>query len=165
MDTASATSTNPSSLTLWAAVVGILAGAFIGLSGFTFYYANGASYLSNNPETCVNCHIMREQYDSWHKSSHHAVATCNDCHLPHDFLGKWLTKGMNGYWHSTAFTFQNFHEPIQVRHSNREVLQASCLHCHGDVVHQMKVEMYAEESADLCISCHQGVGHGQARQQ
>jgi cytochrome c nitrite reductase small subunit len=152
-------------LGIGAVAVSVLAGAFMGVSGFTFYYAEGASYLSNNPQSCVNCHIMREQYDSWHKSSHHAVATCNDCHLSHDFVGKWMTKAKNGYWHSTAFTFQNFHEPIQVRQSNREVLQASCLHCHGDVVHQMQVHAYAHESADMCTTCHQGVGHGQARQQ
>ncbi len=148
-----------------AIAVSVLAGTFAGVSGFTFYYAQGASYLSNDPQTCVNCHIMREQYDGWLKSSHHAVATCNDCHLPHDFVGKWITKGKNGYWHSTAFTFQNFHEPIQVRQSNQQVLQGSCLHCHADVVHQMQVHAYPEESAGLCITCHQGVGHGQARQQ
>lgn len=69
---------------LLAAVVGV----FLGLSASTFTYAEGTSYLSNDPRACVNCHIMREQYDAWQKSLHHANATCNDCHVPHDLVGK-----------------------------------------------------------------------------
>src|SRR5512134_161926 len=92
-----------------------MVGLLVGVGSYTFYYAQGASYLSNDPRACVNCHIMRPQYDGWQKSSHHFVATCNDCHVPHDFVRKYLTKGENGFWHSYGFTFQNFHEPIQMR--------------------------------------------------
>ena len=67
-----------------------LGGVVLGLSGYTFYYAEGGSYLSNDPKACVNCHVMREQYDGWQKASHHAVATCNDCHTPHAFIPKML---------------------------------------------------------------------------
>jgi cytochrome c nitrite reductase small subunit len=45
---------------------------------------HGTSYLSSDPAVCINCHIMQEQYDGWLHGSHHAVAVCNDCHLPHD---------------------------------------------------------------------------------
>src|SRR5262245_5833894 len=78
-------------------VLAVLIGIFAGAGGFTFYTAKGYSYLSNDPRSCVNCHIMREQYDSWQKSSHHAFATCNDCHVPHDLIGKYTTKMENGY--------------------------------------------------------------------
>ena len=61
-------------------------GAVLGLGLFTFWYAQGGSYFSSDPNSCVNCHIMREQYDSWQKASHHAHAKCVDCHLPHDFV-------------------------------------------------------------------------------
>src|ERR1043166_9012093 len=98
-------------------------GVLAGMGGYTFYYAKGAAYLSNDPKACVNCHIMRDQYDSWQKASHHSFAMCNDCHVPHDFVGKWLTKAGNGYHHSEAFTLQNFHEPIQIRPSNAAVLK------------------------------------------
>src|SRR5688572_10572428 len=67
-------------------VIGVAAavaiGAAIGLAAFTFIYAKGASYLGNDPATCANCHVMREHYAAWQKSSHHAVAACNDCHAP-----------------------------------------------------------------------------------
>ena len=80
----------------------------LGAGGYTFYYAQGASYLSNDPQACVNCHIMREQFDGWQKASHHAFAACNDCHVPHDFFGKWLAKASNGYHHSEAFHLWEF---------------------------------------------------------
>ena len=63
-------------------------GVLIGLAGYTFQYAEGTAYLSNDPKACANCHIMREQYDGWQKGSHHAVATCNDCHTPHALIPK-----------------------------------------------------------------------------
>ena len=64
-------------------------GFVLGMGAFTFNYAEGTSYLSNDPAACVNCHIMRDQYDGWRKSTHHAAATCNDCHVPHDLVGKY----------------------------------------------------------------------------
>jgi cytochrome c nitrite reductase small subunit len=55
-----------------------LLGTLLGSGVYTFVSAHGASYLSNDPAVCVNCHVMREQYDGWLHGSHHAVATCND---------------------------------------------------------------------------------------
>lgn len=68
------------------AVLGALLGAFVGTVGYTAHYAKATSYLSNDPKACINCHVMNEQYDGWSSSSHHARATCNDCHVPHDSL-------------------------------------------------------------------------------
>jgi cytochrome c nitrite reductase small subunit len=48
----------------------------LGAGGYTFFYARGASYLSSDPRMCVNCHIMRDQFDGWQKASHHAFARC-----------------------------------------------------------------------------------------
>ena len=63
-------------------IVAVLAGLVIGLGGYTFLYAKGYSYLTNDPQACTNCHVMQAQYDAWVKSSHHSVAVCNDCHTP-----------------------------------------------------------------------------------
>lgn len=138
--------------------VAVLLGMLGGVGAFTFGYGQGHSYLSNDPKACVNCHVMEEQYDSWQNSSHRHVALCNDCHLPHNFVGKWVTKGDNGFFHSLAFTLENFHEPIQIKPRNRRVTQNACLDCHADFVHQM---LPARPGADmlLCAKCHADAGH------
>ena len=47
-----------------ALIAGVLAGALIGLGAYTFVYAKGYSYLTNDPRACANCHIMRDHYDA-----------------------------------------------------------------------------------------------------
>lgn len=139
---------------LCAVVLGILAG----LGVFTFGYGRGASYLSSDPAACANCHIMQGHFDTWLKSTHRNVAVCNDCHLPHDFAGKWITKSDNGFFHSLAFTTGDFPEPIRIKPRNRRVTHNACLDCHGDFVNELRP---AEHGGDmlLCIHCHADVGH------
>lgn len=136
----------------------VLVGVLIGTGSFTFGYGKGASYLSNDPNACANCHVMQGQLDSWQHSSHRHVAVCNDCHLPHDLAGKWITKADNGFFHSLAFTTGNFHEPIQIKPRNRRVTQNACLHCHAGFVHPM-LRPDSSEATLFCVHCHEDVGH------
>lgn len=142
---------------LLAIVLGIASGA----GTYTFYYAEGHSYFSKSPETCVNCHIMQPHYDTWLKGSHHAVATCVDCHLPHTFPHNLISKADNGWNHSWAFTFQNFHEPIEIKPRNARILENNCRTCHAGVVHQMTTYDTAAGRAKSisCLHCHANVGH------
>jgi cytochrome c nitrite reductase small subunit len=142
---------------LWLAVASVFGGA-AGLGGFTFIYAQGTSYFSDNPETCINCHVMREMYDGWNHSSHKAVAACNDCHTPHTFPGKYIIKGVNGWNHSVAFTLDNFSDPIRIHQMNRNVALDNCLYCHGDITVAMN-HQHSPTPTD-CLSCHTGIGHG-----
>ena len=133
-------------------------GALIGLGVFTFVYGDGAAYLQDDPTGCANCHVMQGHYDAWVKSSHRDVATCNDCHLRHDFLGQWLVKADNGFFHSLAFTTGNFPDPIRIKPRNRRVTQSTCLSCHGDFVHAL-LPPEAGGEVQLCVHCHASVGH------
>ena len=133
-------------------------GILIGLGVETFLYAEGLSYLSTDPRACVNCHIMQSQYDSWQKASHHTVATCVECHLPHDFLPKYIGKAEHGWNHSVAFTLQNFHEPIRMSPRSAKAVQENCLRCHESLVHAQDLP---EWGAPRCIRCHADVGHGE----
>ncbi|MGH9869612.1 MAG: cytochrome c nitrite reductase small subunit [Candidatus Polarisedimenticolia bacterium] len=134
-----------------------LVGLAAGVGGYTFVYAQGASYLTDRPEACANCHVMREQLEGWLRSSHRAVATCNDCHTPHTLVGKYATKARNGFWHSYAFTSGDFVEPIQMHEVNRAVTERACRDCHGDVTHAIDEDGGGEPIS--CIRCHGGVGH------
>jgi len=141
----------------------VIAGALVGLSGFTFVYAKGGSYLSNDPAACNNCHIMRDQFDAWQKTSHHAYATCNDCHVPHDVLGKYMTKIDHGYRHSRGFTFQDFHEPIRITASSLSVVEHNCVRCHETAASEITMHALRPGDETNCVHCHAGAGHGASR--
>ena len=85
-------------------LVAVLFGAAVGIGSYTFAYAKGGSYLRNDPQACANCHVMGDHYASWLKSSHRAVAGCNDCHTPPGTIPKYLSKAGNGFRHASAFT-------------------------------------------------------------
>jgi cytochrome c nitrite reductase small subunit len=148
-------------LTRATVIAGLLAamlGLLVGLGAFTFGYGKGWSYLSRDPAACANCHVMQDHYDSWQQSSHRHVAVCNDCHLSHHPIGKWVVKGENGFFHSLAFTLENYHDPIQIKPRNRRVTQAACIHCHEDFVHDILTKGTSGEEP-ACIHCHSDVGH------
>src|SRR5262249_17740567 len=97
-----------------ALALGVFPGVVIGLGASVLGLARGGWIFRNAPGACVNCHIMRASYDGWQKASHHAAATCNDCHVPPNLVGKYLSKAENGFWHSKGFPLQDFHEPIRI---------------------------------------------------
>jgi cytochrome c nitrite reductase small subunit len=157
-------------------LTGVAAAALVGVFGasgaYTFVFANGISYMSNDPAVCVNCHIMRDEYDGWRHGSHHAVAVCNDCHLPHQsVVAKLFVKASNGWHHSKAFTTLDFAEPIRIKPGNARVLEDNCLRCHGELTAALTehgtlgVPTDPTQKADLygCVRCHQQVGHGPTR--
>ncbi len=137
-------------------LVGIL--CFVtGLAMFTFIRAEGTAYFSENPSACMNCHVMREQFDAWHHSSHARVATCNDCHSPHDnMVNKLIAKGINGFNHSFAFTFNTYPEVITITQFNEDIVNDSCLYCHENLVSEIAPN---HDNAPSCITCHAGIGH------
>ena len=139
-----------------AVVAGVAIGLAAGAGIFTFVYAKGASYLSPDARACANCHIMRDQYEGWVRSTHHAAATCNDCHTPHDVVGKYTTKARNGFWHSLYFTTGDFHEPIRIKPHNRAIVERACRRCHQAVVHAIDP---VGRGALSCVRCHAAVGH------
>jgi len=141
----------------WLAIAAI-AGGIIGIGAYTFLYAQGTSYFSDDPRACVNCHVMRDVYAGWGKSSHKAVAACNDCHTPHDsIVSKYAVKAINGLNHSIAFTTDNYPRPIRITGMNRDVAQQNCLYCHADLTAQMSHA--ASNDPTDCLRCHSRVGH------
>ena len=43
-------------------VLAIALGMAIGVGVYTFVYARGYSYMTDNAEACVNCHVMQDQF-------------------------------------------------------------------------------------------------------
>ena len=144
--------------TIVAAVIGGLA---FGLGSYTFVYAKGYSYLTDNPAACANCHIMRDHYSAWTNASHRAVATCNDCHTPPGLIPKYMTKARNGFWHSFYFTVGGYPDPLRITPRNRDVTEQACRKCHGELTAAIEPVRSSSHPAQAlsCTTCHRTVGH------
>jgi cytochrome c nitrite reductase small subunit len=138
----------------------ILVGLTIGIGTYTFVYAKGYSYLTNDPAACANCHVMRDHYNAWTRASHRAVAVCNDCHTPPGLIPKYLTKAQNGFWHSFYFTTGRYPDPLQITSRNHDVTELACRKCHGEITESIDpVHGGATARALSCTRCHNTVGH------
>ncbi len=139
-------------------VVTATLGMLFAVGGYTFIYARGYSYVTNDPAACANCHVMENHYRAWVKSSHRAVAVCNDCHTPPGLIPKYTTKAINGFNHSLAFTTGRFPEPLRITPRNTAVTEKACRKCHEEIV--SAIEGPNPETNRLsCIRCHSTVGH------
>ncbi|MDO5672766.1 MAG: cytochrome c nitrite reductase small subunit [Actinomycetaceae bacterium] len=133
-------------------------GSLLGVGTFTVVYAKGWSYLGNDPQTCMNCHVMEPYYKAWSAGSHAGQAGCNDCHAPHDnIVSKYYVKAENGFWHSFKFTTGWYPDNIEIRDSNRQVTNEACLYCHSDLTSDMHIT--AGDEQIQCMDCHTNVGH------
>jgi cytochrome c nitrite reductase small subunit len=139
-------------------MLAVLVGLMLGVGLYTFGYARGASYMTDDPAACANCHVMRDQFQSWMKGSHGKVAVCNDCHTPPGFVAKYSTKALNGFFHSLAFTTQNFPDEILITGRNARVTEKSCMKCHDDIVSGIRSGR-GHRGDVSCVSCHRTVGH------
>jgi len=110
-------------------------GALFGLGFYLLRLSNAVSYLSDDPQACVNCHIMTPQYITWNHSSHREVAHCNDCHVPHNnVFNKYFFKAKDGMYHASVFTLRAEPQVIHAREPSMKVIQANCIRCHEDQV-------------------------------
>jgi|SRR5262245_42378670 len=138
----------------------VLVGLAVGIGAYTFVYAKGYSYLTNDPAACANCHIMRDHYVAWTRASHRAVAVCNDCHTPPGLIPKYLTKAQNGFWHSFYFTTGRYPDPLRITARNRAVTERACRTCHAEVTATIDPARIDTGREGLtCTKCHNDVGH------
>lgn len=141
---------------LWLVAAGI--GILIGIGVYTFVYARGGSYLTDNPEACINCHVMLPQHAGWIKGSHRSVAVCNDCHTPDGVIHKYAAKAMYGFLHAYAFTTGWFPDEIQITPPMYKLTEQACLKCHAPIAEAMTVGRTRNEPLP-CLRCHRDVGH------
>jgi cytochrome c nitrite reductase small subunit len=146
-----------------------MSGIITGMILFLLYISNSFSYLSDSPETCMNCHVMGPQYATWYHSAHRENATCNDCHVPQDnIFHTWYFKAMDGMRHSAIFTLRQEPQAIIIKEAGAKAVQKNCIRCHGKVhegLHAMKNNSLNSNHGmgRNCWECHQEVPHGKVR--
>ena len=150
----------------WRFFVLILVGIGFGFILLALHLGRATSYLSDNPATCVNCHVMAPYHATWERGSHGKVATCNDCHIPHDnFVKSFLFKAQDGMRHSYVFTFRLEPQVIRIKQAGKEVVQQNCIRCHSNQIHPISVRAISarkiqEEGDGYCWDCHRETPHG-----
>lgn len=153
----------------WRPIATILVAAIFGLGVYLAKLSNAISYLSDDPQACVNCHIMTPQYITWTHSSHREVAHCNDCHVPHDNVAsKYFFKAKDGLYHASVFTLRAEPQVIRALEPSIKVIQSNCIRCHETQVTDAKlagsVKQHFEHRTDrICWECHKEVPHGKVR--
>ncbi len=106
---------------------------------------------------------MAPQYATWATSSHARVATCNDCHVPHDsVIKKYGFKAYDGSRHAFMFTFRMEPQVIRIHPPGAKVVQDNCVRCHEDLLAETGsvLAATAHGTGQACWDCHQGVPHG-----
>lgn len=150
----------------WRLTVIILTGIFAGILLLVAHISKATSYLSDKPETCINCHVMYPHYASWSKSSHSEAATCSDCHVPQDNLvRKYYFKANDGFRHSLFFTFRWEPQVLMLKRPGKGVVQENCIRCHSqlvDMTQLVEVTRSVAEAGDgkFCWDCHRETPHG-----
>lgn len=153
----------------WKVVVILVMGFLIGLVLFTLHISKATSYLSDDPKTCVNCHVMNTAYATWERSSHARVAKCTDCHVPHDnIVKKYLFKAKDGVRHSYVFTAKKEPQVIRMHEEGQRVVQNNCIRCHFNLIdqvsaHKVTYDKHLEGAGPLCWDCHRETPHGKVR--
>ncbi|HSG67994.1 MAG TPA: cytochrome c nitrite reductase small subunit [Bacteroidales bacterium] len=150
----------------WSRPAAIVAGAMFGLFIYLVYVSNAVSYLSDKPDTCVNCHIMAPEYATWSHSSHRQTAHCNDCHVPHNnVFNKYFFKAKDGMRHAYMFTLRLEPQTIFIKKASTQVVQQNCVRCHSDLVHNPRMLSFTSTYMDhfsnrKCWDCHRETPHG-----
>ncbi|POY34884.1 cytochrome c nitrite reductase small subunit [Solitalea longa] len=153
----------------WRPAAIVAVATFIGLGLYVLRLSNAASYLSDDPQACVNCHLMTPQYITWSHSSHREVASCNDCHVPHNnVFSKYYFKAKDGLYHASIFTLRAEPQVIKAKSASIEVIQENCVRCHVNQVTDAKMagfveDHHAKRTDRTCWECHREVPHGRVK--
>ena len=150
----------------WRLPVIVVSGILVGLFLYLGRISRVTSYLSDDPSTCMNCHIMAPQYATWSHSAHRELTNCNDCHVPHNnVFNKYYFKAKDGIRHATMFTLRREPQVIFIKEEGKKVVQENCIRCHWDLLTDEKImnrtTAYQHQRSERpCWECHRETPHG-----
>ncbi|WP_044469540.1 NapC/NirT family cytochrome c [Mannheimia massilioguelmaensis] len=136
---------------------------------------------TSTEEFCSQCHmndVVPEYRQTIHYTNHSGVrAACADCHLPHEFIPKWVrkvqaAKEVYSYFMGHVDTKEKFEaKRLEMAQNEWKRMKANnsqeCRNCHNfnsmDFSQQKSVaeRMHTAAMAEgkTCIDCHKGIAH------
>jgi len=108
---------------------------------------------SEQPDFCVQCHVMESEYQAWSHAGAHRRKKCVDCHLPNENAAThYVWKAIDGLKDVAFFYSGHVPDQIELTSHGEKVLQRNCVRCH-----EMAVSMIDTERQ--CWSCHRRISH------
>jgi cytochrome c-type protein NapC len=171
----------------WVSGPGTLAVLMVGVVLGVLFFGSLASFMvyANSEQFCAtSCHEM-QPLQKEHKGTIHDVnrsgvrATCNDCHVPHEYVPNYLAKlglasDVWGHWTGSISTKEKF-ETKRYELARRvwiymkENDSRECRHCHTTA--KMDPEKQSEKAQKrhekgrqeglTCIECHFALAHSE----
>jgi nitrate/TMAO reductase-like tetraheme cytochrome c subunit len=158
-------------------IIGMVSGIVL-WGGFNF-----AMELSNTEQFCTSCHEMRDNVFEESKAHIHysnrsgVRATCSDCHVPKDWVGKVIRKieASREVYHKvlgTIDTPEKFEaHRLELAERVWKTMKANdsreCRNCHNTAFmseEKQKKRAWtshqdALQTGETCIDCHKGIAH------
>lgn len=114
------------------------------------------AHATDGPDFCGSCHVMESEVDSYLHASHREVASCGDCHIPHDIITGSYYKAYTGV-KDAAFVMMGKTEHVEAGDLAKQIIQNNCLSCHSDLMSM--VGDTKDEYGRYCFDCHTTVRH------
>ncbi len=158
----------------------LVGGMIAGVIGWQSF--NTVVDKTSTEEFCVSCHSMKQPLEElkntvhW-KNTSGVSATCSDCHLPHDTIGKYARKieAAREVWaeitgkYDEDGAFEKYRLEMAEREWARFAKDGSkqCKVCHDyarmdfDKMSEKarKAMLPAKEKDQSCVDCHKGIAH------
>lgn len=138
----------------WPWVLGTLAALGVIAFWVLFLPPFHVTEIFAEPEFCGSCHNMEPELRAFQASSHQALDSCNDCHLPNgNVVEHYVWDAYVGSRDLVSFYILG-RAPYDTEATDRSKgwIQDNCIRCHGDVVERMFVE-------ENCWECHRELYH------
>ncbi len=111
----------------------------------------------DGPDFCGACHLMDSWVNTWSHSAHRDVATCGDCHLPHDLVRGAYYKAFVGVRDGVETVLGAWPTPIKLSNHGGVVTQENCYRCHQRLVWETNETSRGKER--FCWNCHRNTPH------
>lgn len=115
------------------------------------------NHLLDGPQFCGSCHFMKPWVDTWYHSSHREVASCGDCHIPHDLVQGAFYKAYTGSRDALETITGQIPESFLISDHGSKVVHKNCLSCHSDLLRI--VGDTRKDNGMYCFKCHQNTPH------
>lgn len=112
----------------------------------------GVAQSIGSAQACATCHNMSPQAESQIRAPHRSLA-CIDCHAPSGVVEKAVAEVESASAHLIAY-FSGPPDAIHATQKTKEIVQANCLNCHGQLVREIE-----HGGGQYCFQCHRTTHH------